>query len=122
VASHIQRDAAIARLLVIRQILTDDSKKVLVGEHEFDTIHLVVHPDTAMKNMQFRFGRMLNKVSASARMYRLLPIQSLFKNCSRECRRHSWSAKHLFYSAVAIRQMPSLRLEQIGRAEFLTQY
>lgn len=58
---------AIARLLVIRQILNDDSKKVLVGEYEFDTIHLVVHADTT--DMQFRFGRMLNKVSASARMY-----------------------------------------------------
>jgi hypothetical protein len=53
-------------VLVIRQSLDDDSKEVMVGEHGVGMIHLAERPATGamMKNMQFRFGGMLNGMMA----------------------------------------------------------
>jgi hypothetical protein len=53
-------------VLVIRQSLDDDSKEVVVGEHGVGMIHLAERPETAamMKDMQFRFGGLINGVMA----------------------------------------------------------
>jgi hypothetical protein len=53
-------------VLVIRQSLEDDSKEVVVGEHGVGMIHLAERPDTGamMKDMQYRFGGMINGVMA----------------------------------------------------------
>lgn len=53
-------------VLVIRQSLDDDAKEVVVGEHGTGMLHLAVRPEAGamMKDMQFRFGGMLDKVMA----------------------------------------------------------
>ncbi len=53
-------------VLVIRQSLNDDSKEAMIGEHGVGMIHLAYRPDTGaqMKDMQFRFGGILNGVHA----------------------------------------------------------
>ena len=53
-------------VLVIRQSLADDSKEVVVGEHGVGMIHLAERPEDAamMKDMQFRFGGIINGVMA----------------------------------------------------------
>lgn len=53
-------------VLIIRQSLEDDAKEVMNGEHGTGMIHLAERPETAatMKDMQFRFGGMLEGVHA----------------------------------------------------------
>lgn len=53
-------------VLVIRQNLDDDSKEVMVGQHGAGLIHLAERTDKGamMKDMQYRFGGMLENVHA----------------------------------------------------------
>lgn len=53
-------------VLVIRQTLNDDAKEAVVGEHGTGMMHLAERIEKAaqMKDMQFRFGGMLDGVKA----------------------------------------------------------
>ena len=53
-------------VLVIRQNLDDDSKEAMLGEHGVGMIHLAQRSERGaqMKDMQYRFGGMLNGIKA----------------------------------------------------------